>query len=222
MHLRQPIRIVIADDHVIFLGGLKATIEKFPDLVVVGEAINGEELVTLVERNVPDVILTDIVMPVMDGIEATRKIYQKYPQTGIIALSMYDQDHYILAMLEAGAIGYLLKNASQLEIAEAIHAAYHHKDYYSQSISRKISLMISKTRNKLFNTLDQELVLTEKEIAIIRMICEEKTNEEMGQLLYLSPRTIEGYKLRIYEKLEVKSVAGIAIYAIKSGIYKIE
>jgi DNA-binding NarL/FixJ family response regulator len=158
-------------------------------------------------------------MPAMDGITAVKKIYVQYPTIGIIALSMFDEEHYITDMLEAGALGYLLKNADKTEIIDAIKTVYSNNPYYCKLTSAKLARMISRSKfNPYLNKASA--FFTEKEQQIIKLICMEKTNKEIGHDLYLSTRTVEGYRSRIQEKMMVKSTAGIVVYAIKNGIYK--
>jgi len=139
MKLTIPIKLVIADDHEIYRDGLKIMLRRQPDIEVIGEAANGRELIALIERTKPDIVLTDIVMPVMDGIDATRLLRQQYPSINIIALSMFDQDNLIIEMLESGAKGYLLKNADKAEIIDAIKSVYKDIPYYCRSTSVKLA-----------------------------------------------------------------------------------
>ncbi len=214
------LKVIIADDHEIYRDGLKMVLKKERWLDVVGEARNGKELVQLAKKLVPDVIITDIVMPEMDGIEALKQIMKKNPQTCAIALSMFNEDTMIVEMLEAGALGYLLKNAEKEEITEAIKAVYKNQPYYCRTTSAKLVNLISKSR---FNPYKNHPVLqfSDKEIALIKLICKEKSNKEISEELFLSSRTIEGYRTRIMHKMAVKSTVGIVVYAIKTGIYKV-
>jgi DNA-binding NarL/FixJ family response regulator len=220
MKLSIPIRLVIADDHEIYRDGLKIMLRKQSDIEVIGEASNGKELVELTRKLEPDIILTDIVMPVMDGIDATRRLTQMYPAINIIALSMFDQDNLIIDMLEAGAKGYLLKNADKAEIIEAIKSIFKNVPYYCRSTSVKLARMIGQSKFNPYKKIEKPS-FSEKEVKIIQYICQEFTNKEIGRELYLSDRTVEGYRVKILGKMNVKSTAGIVIYAIKNGIYKL-
>lgn len=220
MKLSIPIRLVIADDHEIYRDGLKIMLRKQSDIEVIGEASNGKELVELTRKLEPDIILTDIVMPVMDGIDATRRLSQMYPAINIIALSMFDQDNLIIDMLEAGAKGYLLKNADKGEIIEAIKSIFKNVPYYCRSTSVKLARMIGQSKFNPYKKIEKPS-FSEKEVKIIQYICQEFTNKEIGRELYLSDRTVEGYRVKILGKMNVKSTAGIVIYAIKNGIYKL-
>jgi DNA-binding NarL/FixJ family response regulator len=216
----SSIRVILADDHEIFRDGFRALLKKQPDIELVAEAENGKELIELVSKFKPDVIITDIKMPQSDGIEATRVLEEKYPHIGVIAFSMFDEENLIVEMLEAGAKGYLLKNASKNEIIEAIKTVFHDGTYYCHHTSNKLAQMIATSK---FNPYRKTKTppLSSKEIEIIQMICEGHPNKNIAEMLHLSVRTIEGYREKIQEKIKVKNTAGIVVYAIKKGIYKI-
>ena len=216
----NPIRIVLADDHDIFREGFDTLLKKQTDIIQVGEATNGVELVTLIDRVLPDVVLTDIRMPGMDGIEATKKITQKHPHIQIIALTMFDDDNYIIEMLESGARGYLLKNSHKSEVFEAIRSVYRNQTYYCKHTSAKLTEMIARSRFNPFKQV-QKISFTPRETDIIILICRECSNKEMADQLHLSVRTIEGYREKIQEKMEVKNTAGIVVYAIRNGLFKL-
>ncbi len=213
------IKLIIADDHEIFRDGFKLMLSKFPEIKLVGEAANGRELLELIEKEDPDVILTDIKMPVMDGIEATKKITELYPDIGIIGLSMYDDDELIIEMLEAGAKGYLIKNAGKEQIIEAIKTVYNDEPYYCRTTSNKLTQMIAKSRFNPYKKTEKT-EFSEREKEIIGCICDEMTNKEIGDKLFISVRTVEGHRLKILEKMNVKNTVGLVVYAIKNGIVK--
>src|SRR2546423_9086488 len=216
----SPINVILADDHEIFRDGFKAMIRKQPLINLVGEAANGEELVAMSMQLKPDVIITDIKMPKMDGIEATKELSRKLPGIGIIALSMFDEENLIIKMLEAGAKGYLLKNAHKKEIIEAIITVSQNYTYYCDSTSAKLAQLIARSGfSPSMKAVKPEF--SEREMIIIRCICQEMSNKEIANQLYLSVRTIEGYRDKIQEKIGAKNAAGIVIYAIRNNIYKI-
>jgi two-component system response regulator NreC len=212
------IRLIIADDHEIYRDGLKFMLKKETEFEVVGEAANGKSLISISQQLEPDVILTDIIMPVIDGIAATKIITQNQPAVNIIALSMLEQDNLIVDMLEAGAKGYLIKNADKEEIREAIKSVYKNIPYYCRSTSHKLAGLIAKSKFTP-SKKNNKPIFSEKETEIIKLICLELTNKEIGQKLFLGTRTVEGYRLKIIEKMNVKNTAGIVIYAIRNGIY---
>lgn len=209
------IRIAIADDHEIFRKELKTLLSRQTEIEFVGEACNGRELLEIVEKNKPDVILTDIVMPEMNGIEAVKRISKKFPVTKIIALSMFNNDSFICESLEAGALGYLMKDAELDEILDAIQSVTNDLPYYSPSLMPKVVKLLSEPRNVL---LVKGIKLSEIEFKIIKYICDELTNKEIAEKLSWSKRTVEGYRERIIQKLGVKNTAGIVKFAV---IYKI-
>ena len=218
--LYSPVRVLLADDHEIFREGFYSLFNKQPDIELLGDAANGEQLVKLTAELSPDIVLTDIKMPVMDGIEATKKIVSLYPHVSIIALTMFDEDDLIVEMLESGARGYLLKNAHKDEVFDAIKTVYTGDTYFCKHTTAKLTKLISKSRYNPYKPIERSL-FNDKETEIIRLICAEHTNKEISDQLHLSVRTIEGYRERIQEKMKVKNAAGIAVYAIKNGIYKI-
>ncbi len=215
------IRLVIADDHEIFLDGLCLMLGKASDIMVIGNAANGRELLELVNERRPDVVLTDIKMPLMDGVEVTKKLSETFPEIGVIALSMFDEDHLVVDMLEAGAKGYLLKNAGKNEILDAIHAVYSNNTYYCRQTTNKLAGMIAKSK---FNPYKKKEIFAfaDKEREIIRYICMQLTAQEIADRVFLSRRTVEGYRVKILEKMNVKNAAGVVVYALKNGLVKEE
>lgn len=216
-----PIHIVIADDHELFREGFKVMAAKFSEVSLLGEASNGAELLEVVSNVSPEVVLTDIKMPVMDGIEVTKKLTEEFPHVRVIALSMFNEENLIIDMLEAGAKGYLLKNAGKEDIIEAIKAVNQDRTYYCKQTSAKLLELIAKSKFNP-NKKVQKPEFTAREISIIQLICDQKSNKEIADNLSLSIRTIEGYREKIQEKMQVQNTAGIVVYAIKNGIYKIK
>lgn len=216
----NPIKIVLADDHEIFRDGFRVMIKKQPSVVLAGEASNGEELIDLAHKLSPDVVVTDIKMPKLDGLEATKRLTSELPGIGIIALSMSDEENLIVDMLEAGAKGYLLKNAHKEEIIEAIKTVKMGQSYYCNDTSLKLAEMIGKSRHgQVLRNKKPEF--TEKDLEVIRCICQQMSNKEIASQLHLSIRTIEGYRDRIQEKIGARNAAGIVVYAIKNKIYQV-
>jgi len=216
----SPIRVVIADDHEIFREGLETLFKKQKDIELAGQADNGRELVKTTGATHPDVILTDIKMPIADGIEATKEILLNYPEIGIIALTMFDDENLLIDMLDAGAKGYLIKNAHKHEIISAIKAIYKGENYFCNHTTVKLAKIIGKSRFTNYKT-PAKPEFTEKEKEVIKLICEEYSNKQMADELHLSIRTIEGYREKILEKINAKNTAGIVVFAIKNGMYKL-
>lgn len=214
------IKIILADDHEIFRDGFKSMLRKQPSIEMIGEAANGDELVRLTRQLLPDVVVTDIKMPKMDGLEATKILAKEFPRMGIIALSMIDEESQIIDMMEAGAKGYLLKNAHKNEIVKAINAVYEGEVYYCNETSSKLSRLIAGNEKIPFIRKKEKIEFSDKEIEVILLICEQLTNKEIAQRLNLSIRTIEGYRDRIQEKIGARNAAGVVVYAIKNNIYQ--
>lgn len=212
---RRSIRVVIADDHCLFRNGLRNLLSQIRHIEVIGEAMNGQELVRRSVELSPDIILTDINMPLMDGIMATREIARRRPGTGVIVLSAYNKEEPILRMLEAGALGYVLKSADNEEISEAISTVSEHKPYFCKEVTEKLTEIVS--RNYQLPP-DADLHFTDREKEIMRLICREFTSKEIAYSLSLSKRTVEGHRTRIMDKVGAKSIAGIITYAFRSGI----
>jgi two-component system response regulator NreC len=215
--MQGTIRLVIADDHEIFRDGLCLMLSKQQNIQLAGQAENGKQLVSLVNDILPDVVMTDVKMPIMDGIEATRLLLAQHPDLKIIALSMFDEENLIVDMLEAGAKGYLLKNADKQEILEAIHSVYEEKNYYCHHTSSRLASLISKSKFNPYRK-KEPLNFTDREIEIIKLICLQLTAQEIADKVFLSKRTVEGHRTKILEKMNVKNTAGVVIYALKHRI----
>jgi len=211
------IRLVIADDHEIFRDGLALMLSRQPNINLVGQAGNGRELMELLETTEADVVMTDLKMPLMDGITATRTLIQRYPHIRIIALSMFDEEELIVEMLEAGAKGYLLKNADKQEIIEAITSVFDDKIFYCRQTSSKLAAMIVKSRFNPYRDA-QPITFTDREKEIIRLICLQYTAQQIGEKIFLSKRTVEGHRTRILEKMNVKNTAGVVVFALKNNL----
>ncbi len=215
--MKHNISLVIADDHEIFRDGLVLMLSKQPSLNLVGQAGDGKELIELVIKHKPDVAITDIKMPYMDGVEATRYLTQHYPSCKIIALSMFNEENLIVDMLEAGAKGYLIKNADKQEILDAIQNVYEGNVYYCKHTTLNLASMIVKSK---FNpsVKKEPIVFGEREKEIIKLICLQCTAQEIGDKLFISKRTVEGYRTRILEKINAKNTAGVVVYALKHNL----
>lgn len=217
-HQLRTIKLLIADDHLLIREGLQNLLFKYPEIEIKGLAENGEELVQLAEAHKPDIIFTDISMPMMNGITATRIISKEFPDTGIIALTIYDDEVNIVDMLEAGAKGYVQKNAGKLELLEAVHTVYEGENYYCKRTTARLAGLIAQRQ---FNPArkNNDPIFSEKDIDVIRLICKGYSNKEIAAELNLSIRTIEGRREKILEKMNVNSTASLVVYAIRKGIY---
>ncbi len=213
----MPIRIVIADDHEMYRKGFEVLLKKNPEMSIVGEAYNGENLLELIRNKTPDVVITDIQMPVMDGIQACKKIKKEFKDLPVIALTTYNDDNIILDMLEAGAEGYLLKSTTSEELIKAINLVLNGGTYFHPDTYQKVKNMMAKKRSE-GNEKNVSVEFTERELEVITLTCKGLSNKEIGLHLHISPRTVEGHKTRIQEKIEGKSVVDIVVYAIKNKI----
>ena len=214
------IKVVIADDHDIYRHGLKSVLEADEEITVTGEARNGKELIEVVKELSPDVILTDLSMPETSGIEAIKILYESGNRR-MIAISTFESEHLIAEALEAGALGYLIKNSDKGEAAAAIKSVFEFTRYYCKSTSGRLNRLManSKFNPEIKGNLD---LLSERDKVMIRLLCEEKTSEEIAQILFMSKRTVDGCRSRLMEKLNVKTLAGLTIYAIRNSIYFIK
>ena len=211
------ISVAIADDYKIFRDGLKVGLSSDEALKVVLEADNGEDLLAEMGRQEVDVILMDLKMPIMDGMEATKEVKKRYPNTKILVVTMYDDDKFIIHLMENGANGYLLKNADGDEIVKAIHAVYEN-DYYFNDLVNKALLKKLVNKKIIKPSFNDNIDFTERELEVLKLICEEKTNIEIGKIIFLSPRSVEGIRQRLIEKIGVRNTAGLVMYAVKAGL----
>jgi DNA-binding NarL/FixJ family response regulator len=213
----SKIKIAIADDYKIFREGLKVGFLDDENLDVVLEADNGEELLLAMEKTVPDVIIMDLKMPIMDGMEATKEVRKKYNRVKVLVVTMYDDDKFIIHLMENGANGYLLKNADADEIRKSIYAV-HENGYYFNDLVNKALLKKLVLKNNIKPSFNQDIELTERELEVLKLICEEKTAAEIAKELFLSPRSVEGIRQRLIEKVGVRNTAGLVMFAVKKGI----
>jgi DNA-binding NarL/FixJ family response regulator len=213
----NKIKIALADDYKIFREGLKVSLSSDDQINVIHEADNGEDLLTNIEKDKPNLIIMDLKMPIMDGMEATQIIRKKYPEIKILVVSMYDDDKFIIHLMEIGANGYLLKNAEPDEIRKAIHAVTEN-GYYFNDLVNKALLKKLVIRSNIKPSFNENVELTERELEVLKLICEEKTATEIGKEIFLSPRSVEGIRQRLIEKVGVRNMAGLVMFAAKSGI----
>jgi len=213
------IKVAIADDHKIFRSGVINTLIPYENINVVFEAEDGEHLLQHLEQQVPDVILMDLKMPNMDGIAATIKVKEKYPLVKIIILTMYEDDNFIVHLIEHGANAYLLKNAEPEEIYEAICTTHDKGFYFNENVNLALlKKVLHKNKQQIKPTLSNEIQLNEREVEVLRMICNERTTQEISEEIYLSPRTVEGIRQKLLEKINVKNSVGLVLYAFRNGI----
>ena len=217
--MSASVRILIADDHEIFRKGFHILLRHQSEVKIIGEAENGIELIAQAKKLKPDVIITDIQMPLMDGIEAVKQINQFQPEIGIIALTMFNDDNLIVDMLEAGAKGYILKNTNRQELLEAVLTVYKGGSYFCNATSKKVTrlLAFSKYTNP---SIKNQPNLNSKELDIIRLICQEHSSKQIAAILGYTTRTVENYREKIQEKIGAKNAVGVAVFAIKHKLYE--
>lgn len=213
----EKIRYIIADDHKIFRKGLVFSLSDFEELEFLAEAENGKVLIELLNDKRPHVILMDLKMPEMDGIEATQVIHQLYPDIKVIILSMYDDEKFIVHLMETGASGYLLKNSEPDEIKNAILGAYTNGYYFTDMVNRAMLQKIV-THKQFKPTFNNDIQLNDRELEILKLICEEHTAPEIAKMIFLSPRTVEGIRGKLIEKIGVRNTAGLVMYAVRNGL----
>ena len=213
----SKIKIAIADDYKIFREGLKVGLSAEENFDVMLEADNGEELLKALETATPDVILMDLKMPLMDGMEATKAVRKKYPAIKVLVVTMYDDDKFIIHLMENGANGYLLKNTEPDEIKKSIYAV-HENGYYFNDLVNKALLKKLVLKNNLKPSFNQNIELTEREMEVLKLICEEKTAAEIAKDIFLSPRSVEGIRQRLIEKIGVRNTAGLVMFAVKNNM----
>jgi DNA-binding NarL/FixJ family response regulator len=210
-------RIVIAEDHAILRAGLRALLSARKDVEVVGEAGDGREAVRIVDNLVPDLVLIDLSMPKLNGIEAIREIKTRHPQIKIIVLTVHKSEEYISASLDAGANGYILKDASQNELIMALEYVMDGKTFLSPSISGQIiSVYVEEKKKKNTNLLQD--TLTSREQEILKLIAEGHTNKEIAKHLFISLKTVEKHRSNLMHKLGCRNTATLTAYAIKNGM----
>ena len=205
------IKIFIADDHQLFIDGIKSILQKEIDIEVIAEAANGLEVLQLLEKDIqPNIIITDIRMPVLDGISLTKQLTKDYPKIKVLALSMYDQTADVIEMLDAGAKGYVTKNVEKSELVKAIHTLIKGDYFFSDNLPKDIEDWFSKEQ------IEIQAVLTRREKEILGLLAKGRTSLQMANQLKLSKYTIDTHRKNIHKKLGIKTNAGLVNYAIKN------
>lgn len=212
------IRIIIADDHALLREGIKSFLRKCSDIQVVDEASDGQELLEKVALSKPDIVITDLTMPKINGVEACRRLTKDYPTVNVIMQTMHTESSWIKDSIEAGAKGYLLKHAHPKEFIESIMTVHSGSTYYCSETQKLLDgLYLSIFRKS--GTEQASKALNVKEIAVLRSICQENQNKEIAEKLNMSIRTVENYRENLFEKTGAKTVAGLVLYAIANKIY---
>ncbi|HNZ42833.1 MAG TPA: response regulator transcription factor [Bacteroidales bacterium] len=208
------IRLVIADDHEIFRKGLRIILNEMDEVKVIGEAQNGHELFEILKNATADLVLMDIRMPVMDGIEATRRVVEKYPSIKVIALTMFEEISYFNQMIEAGAEGFLLKKTNKDELQRAINQVMAGENYFSEEFISNVN------RNLRPSLRMAGIELTDREQEVLELICKGMSNAEISKYLGVSARTVDGHRAHLLEKTGAKNSPHLVMFAIKNGLIK--
>ncbi|PIP54337.1 MAG: DNA-binding response regulator [Bacteroidetes bacterium CG23_combo_of_CG06-09_8_20_14_all_32_9] len=219
-HMKNQIRILIADDHDLIIDGIKAMLQSIPEFEIIGEARNGLEAVNKSLTLKPDVIIMDISMPVLSGIEACEQIIKKNPSVKIIMLTQYEDYEYIIQALNIGAYGYLLKTSRKNEFVEAINSVALGKKYMCQKVSDYLisGILVQHKKKEKPETEINNVTLTRREKEIISLIADSNTNKQISEKLFISLRTVETHRKNLMQKLKVKNVVALIRYALQKKI----
>jgi DNA-binding NarL/FixJ family response regulator len=211
------IKVAIADDHTLFRSGVKNSLSAQKDIQMVAEAENGMQLLNLLRHIQPDVVLLDIQMPIMDGLQTLPEIKKLYPNIKVIMLSMHNDHSMISRMMEIGANSYLTKESGAEKIYEAVKQVYENEFFFNELTNKAL---LSGLRNKSYADAHKpvDVQLSEKEITILRLMCDEKSTKEIADIVDLSPRTVEAIRDKLKTKTGTKSMAGLVMYAVKAGL----
>jgi DNA-binding NarL/FixJ family response regulator len=213
------IKLFLVDDHKMIREGLKTFLSDNPDFEIIAEAENGQDCLDQLKNISPDVILTDLNMPVMDGLELTKSVKSEYPEIKIIALTMMGESQHIKQMLAEGAMGYLLKDCSEEELVLAIKNVHDGGTYYSPEVTNIIISNIRKLKPAPKSKVSVEMPLTEREKEVLYLILKEKNNAEIADELFISVRTVDAHKRNLLDKTGSKNVAGLVLYAVDRNLF---
>ena len=215
----KPITVLLAEDHMIVREGLRALLQLEDDIMVIGEAENGRQAVEMVHKLLPDVVVMDISMPLLNGMEATRQILQAHPETKVLVLSAHSDDAYVGMVIALGASGYLVKQTAAHILPKAIRAVHGGSDFFSSEISKRLNN--HQKRAYLRGDLSDKknaTKLSSREMEVLQLIAEGKTNKETAAELHISIKTVEKHRQNVMEKLNIHDTAGLTRYAISSGV----
>lgn len=221
MGTENPIKVVLADDHTLVREGLALLLQSIPDINLVGTAANGLELVKLTKRLKPNVVITDLRMPVKSGVEAIREICSWEKGYNCMAISMFENIYTIVEALEAGAIGYINKSAAKWELQEAINSLYNDIPYYCRTTSVKMVQLLAKSSFNPY-ALKKEAEFTPLEQKMIVLICKGLSSKEIAEKLLMGKRNVDAYRTKILKKMKVKTTMAVAIYSLKHNIISLD
>ena len=212
------IRVLLVDDHTIVRQGLRALLEAENDIAVIGEAENGRQAVQLAQKLAPDVVVMDLAMPNLNGLEATRQITREVPVARLLILSSYDDDEYVQQVTEAGATGYLLKQTAATELIKAVREAQRGNAFFSPAISRRLAQHYREVFMAGIPARKQTVKLTSRETEVLQLIAEGRANKQIAAELSISIKTVEKHRQQVMNKLNIHETAGLTRYAISRGV----
>ncbi|MBM3142057.1 MAG: response regulator transcription factor [Chloroflexi bacterium] len=213
----KRIKVLIADDHTLVRDGIRSLLELIADIEVVGEATNGKEALEKVEQLAPDVVLMDLAMPIMGGLEATRRIRKQFPQTKVLALTQYDDSEYVIPVIEAGANGFVTKMAAFSELTSAIQAVHKGESYLSPSAAAAL-VQEYQQKTEVEGEKDPYQQLTDRQREVLKLVAEGHTVREIAEMLVVSPKTVEWYKTSFMNKLNIHNKTDLIKFAIRRAI----
>jgi two-component system response regulator DegU len=220
MQQKEKICVAIADDHVIFRDGLKSSLKKIPIIGQIHQCKNGQEVVDLLENNDVDILLLDIEMPVMNGIETAKWIVDNKPEVKIIVLTMFNNRRYIMELYDIGVIGYLMKNTDVSELNKSIAMALQGDSYFCNEAQNVIFKDLLR-RDKVITNGDAVKNISTREMEVLKLICEQHSTEEIADKLFISPLTVKRHRQILMEKTNSKNLAGLVVFSIKNDIYRV-
>lgn len=213
----NPVKVIICDDHALFRSGVRVAMSHKKDVDIIAEAENGKQLLNMLQFQHPDVILLDITMPIMNGIDTLPELKRLYPNLKVIMLTMHNDHSMIAKLMEIGANSYLTKDSDSETIYEAIRTCYE-SEYYFNSLTNMALIDGLKNKRNSDSTLNIDAQLNDKEVTILKLMCEEKSTKEIADIVDLSPRTVEAIRDKLRAKTGAKSMAGLVLFAVKNGI----
>ena len=217
--MSKTIQIILVDDEILFRKGISFLLDREPNIEIVFEASNGDELISFLQNNKnshPDIIIMDLKMPIINGVEATKIIRKEFPEIKIIALTSYDSKSFVANMIDVGAVSYLIKNATPQELLTTINEVASKGFYYTDYVMKIIQADVF-TNKKTKSNFDNNF-LSPREIEVLKLICNQKSTLEIAELLFISPRTVEGHRNNLLLKTESRNIAGLVVYAVQNGL----
>lgn len=219
--MEKKYKVILVDDHKLFRDGLKFVINQMDDFEVIAEASDGNEFLKVLDEQSADLVLMDISMPELDGVEATKQATSKYPGLRVLVVSMYCDEEYYYQMIQAGVMGFILKESGQNELERAIRSVVNGENYFSQKLLKDIILNMQSPGKARKLQTEEETKLTRRETEVLKLICEGYTNAQIADKLFISIRTVEGHKSNLISKTGVKNTISLVMYALRNNMVKV-